>query len=150
METDNFEKTLRKIVAAAEEGSFQLASTYLSQTSQFDKSPILQSYRAYCMAGQTSDRRQLRKAAQLCQEAAQRDPSNSVHHLLMGRILLSMGDRKNAMRIFQSGLKIAPNAKIIAELKGFGTRKPAMFERLERTHPLNRYLGIFFSRLGVR
>lgn len=150
METDNFEKLLQKVITAAEEGSFQLASTYLSQTVQFDKNPLLQSYRAYCMAAQTSDRRRLREAVRLCQESAQRDPSNSVHYLLLGRILLWMGDRKNALRIFQSGLKISPNAKIIAELKHIGTRRPALFDRLDRTHPLNRYLGIFFSRLGLR
>lgn len=80
----------------------------------------------------------------------QNDPGNSVHYLLQGRILLLMGDRKNAVRVFQAGLKVAPNPKIIAEIKNIGMRKPAVFERLERHHPVNIYLGKLLSLLKLR
>jgi tetratricopeptide (TPR) repeat protein len=150
MNTDNFDDILEQVIDAAENGSFQLASTYLSQAGQYANSPLLQSYRAYCVAGLTSDRRQQREAVMLCQESITRDPANSVHYLLQGRILLLMGDRKKAVRVFQTGLKIAPNPKIIAEIKRIGMRRSAVFEKLDRSHLLNVYLGKLLNRLGLR
>jgi tetratricopeptide (TPR) repeat protein len=150
MNTDHFDDILEQVVDAAENGSFQLASTFLSQAGQYVNSPLLQSYRAYCTAGLTQDRRQQREAVIACQESIQRDPANSVHYLLQGRVLLLMGDRKNAVRVFKAGLKIAPNPKIIAEVKRIGIRKSEVFEKLDRNHPLNIYLGKLFSRLGLR
>lgn len=150
MNTDNFDDILEQVIEAAENGSFQLATTFLSQTGEYTNSPLLQSYRAYCLAGLTTDRRQQREAVIRCQESLQRDPANSIHYLLQGRILLFMGDRKNAVRVFQTGLKIAPNPKIIAEIKRIGMRKTAVFEKLDRNHPLNVYLGRLFKRLGLR
>lgn len=150
MKTDNFDDILEQVVDAAENGSFQLATTYLSQAGEYANSPLLQSYRAYCLAGLTRERRQQREAVILCQESIRADSANSVHYLLQGRILLLMGDRKNAIRVFQAGLKVAPNPKIIAEIKRIGMRKTAVFEKLDRNHPLNVYLGKLFSRLGFR
>ena len=150
MDMDNFEYILDEVTAAAENGSYQLALTYLSQAGQYSNNPVLQSYRAYCTAGLTADRRQLREALRLCQDSMQRDSGNSIHYLLQGRILLFMGDRKNAIKVFQTGLKVAPNPKIINEIKRIGMRKTALFEKLDRDHPLNYYLGKLFSRLGLR
>ncbi len=150
MNTDNFDDILEQVVDAAENGSFQLATTFLSQAGEYANSPLLQSYRAYCLAGITRDRRQQREAVMLCQESIKADPANSVHYLLQGRILLLMGDRKNAVRVFQTGLKIAPNPKIIAEIKRIGMRKTVIFEKLDRNHPLNVHLGKLFKCLGFR
>lgn len=150
MNTDYFDDILKQVVDAAENGSFQLASTFLSQAGEYANNPLLQSYRAYCLAGITRERRQQREAVMLCQESIKADPANSTHYLLQGRILLMMGDRKNAVRVFQTGLKIAPNTKIIAEIKRIGMRKTALFEKLDRNHPLNVYLGRLFKRLGLR
>ncbi len=150
MDSDNFEYILEQVTTAAEDGSYQLALIYLSQAGQYRNNPVLQSYGAYCMAGLTTDRRKLREAVRLCQDSMQRDSGNSLHYLLQGRIFLFMDDRKNAVKIFQSGLKIAPNPKIIAEVKRIGMRKTAIFEKLERNHPANFLLGKLLSRLGLR
>ena len=150
MDMDNFEHILDEVTDAAESGSYQLALTYLSQAGQYRNNPVLQSYRAYCAAGLTADHRKLREAVRLCQDSMQRDSGNSLHYLLQGRIFLFMDDRKNAIKVFQSGLKIEPNPKIIAEVKRIGMRKTAVFEKLDRDHPLNFYLGKLFSRLGLR
>ncbi|MBD1401030.1 tetratricopeptide repeat protein [Pelovirga terrestris] len=150
MDTNNFEDILHQVTESAENGSYQLALTYLSQAGQYSNNPVLQSYRAYCTAGLTADRRKLREALRLCQDSMQRESGNSTHYLLQGRILLLMGDRKNAIKVFQSGLKVAPNPKIIAEIKRIGMRKKSVFEKLDRDHPLNLYLGKLFSRLGLR
>jgi len=80
----------------------------------------------------------------------QRDSGNSMHYLLQGRILLFMDDRKNAIKVFHTGLKIAPNPKIIAEVKRIGMRKSAIFKKLDRNNPLNFYLGKLLTRVGLR
>jgi len=150
MDIDSFEDILNEVTDAAENGSYQLALTYLSQAGQYSKNPVLQSFHAYCTAGLTTDRRKLREALRLCQDSMQRDSGNSTHYLLQGRILLLMGDRKNAIKVFQTGLKVEPNPKIIAEIKRIGMRKTNIFEKLDRDHPLNLYLGKLLSRVGLR
>ncbi len=150
MDIDSFEDILNEVTDAAESGSYQLALTYLSQAGQYSNNPVLQSYRAYCAAGLTADRRKVKEALRLCQDSMQRDSSNSTHYLLQGRILLLMGDRKNAIKVFQTGLKVEPNPKIIAEIKRIGMRKTNIFEKLDRDHPLNLYLGKLLSRVGLR
>lgn len=150
MERDDFEEILHQVTSAAENGSYQLALTYLSQAGQYSNHPVLQSYRAYCAAVLTSDKRKLLEAVKLCQDSMQRDGSNSIHYLLQGRILMFLGDRKNAIKTFQTGLKISPNPGIIAEVKRIGMRKNPVFDGLERSHPLNYCAGKLFSRLGLR
>ncbi|MFO7576572.1 MAG: hypothetical protein R6W66_02470 [Pelovirga sp.] len=147
---NEFDEISAKIIGAAEAGSFQLASTYLSQADQYRDHPLLQSYQAYCEASTTDDRARLRAAAQHCLDVLQRDPTNTVHYLNMGRILLCCGERKKAISFFRKGLKAGPSPLIIKELKQLGFRQTPVISRLERDHPLNRYLGRLLSRLGLR
>jgi len=89
-------------------------------------------------------------AAKTCRESIKREPGNSLHYLILGRIMLMAGEKTRAVKTFRQGLKASPNQKIITELKKLGLRKPTVLKTLDRTHPLNRVLGRVFSTIGFR
>ncbi len=147
MQTQEHAKLLNKGIKAAETGQVTTAQAYLEQAANIHQSPEIMSYRAYCLAvGQ----KQLQAALALNRKALDLEPNNSLHFLIMGRILLFAGRRDKAIKAFRRGLKTSPNPKIIAELKKLGLRKEPVFKNLERNHFLNRYSGKLLSRCGFR
>ncbi len=144
---DEYTDLLHKGISAAEKGFIPSAQAYLDQAAQINNSPAVLSYQAYCLA---KGQGRIQAAVQLCRDALDRDPHNSLHYLIMGRILLLSGHREKAIRTFRQGLRTSPNPKIIVELKKLGLRKPAIFQNLDRGHLLNRSLGKLFSKLGLR
>lgn len=92
----------------------------------------------------------MHSAAKICRESIKREPNNSLHYLILGRVLLMAGEKGKAITAFRQGLKTSPNQKIITELKKLGLRKPAILKNLKRNHPLNRVLGRVFSTIGFR
>ncbi len=147
MQTQEHTRLLCKGITAAESGQLTAAHAYLEQAANIHQSPEVMSYRAYCLAlGQ----KQLQAALALNRKALDLEPNNSLHFLIMGRILLFAGHREKAIKAFRRGLRTSPNAKIIAELKKLGLRREPVFKGLERRHFLNRYTGKMLSRLGLR
>ena len=147
MQTEEHAKLLSHGIAAAESGQMTTAQAYLEQAANIHQSPELMSYLAYSLAlGQ----KQLQKALALNRKALDLEPNNSLHFLIMGRILLFAGHREKAIRAFRRGLRTSPNQKIIAELKKLGLRKTPVFESLDRGHFINRFSGKILSRLGIR
>ncbi len=147
MKTDDYQNLLNQGIAAAEQGQFPTAQAYLDQAAAIRRSPEVMSYLAYCLA---RGQRQLQDALKINREAIDREPGNSLHYLIMGRILLLAGRRDKAIMAFRQGLKASPNPKIINELKKLGLRKPPVFHSLDRGHILNRVSGKLLSRLGLR
>jgi hypothetical protein len=52
--------------------------------------------------------------------------------------------------MLRQGLHYGEHINIILELERLGIRKPPIFRKLARAHPLNRNLGQLLSRLGLR
>lgn len=147
MKQDEVEVTIRKGVAAAEKGDMHTAQILLTEAAKQRNTPELHTYLAYCMA--RNDGR-VSVAAKTCRESIKREPGNSLHYLILGRILLLAGEKKYAVKTFRQGLKASPNPKIIAELKRLGLRKEPPFKSLARSHPLNRSVGKLLSSIGLR
>lgn len=145
--SDDYTTLLSKGIAAAEKGQFPTAQAYLDQAAGVRRSPEVMSYLALCLA---RGHKKVQAAHKLCREAMDQDPANSLHYLIMGRILLMAGRRENAITTFRQGLRTSPNPKIISELKKLGLRKPPVFASLERGHFINRVSGKLLSRLGLR
>jgi len=132
---------------AVERGYIKEGLALLNQAAEKIQQPTLESYRAYCLA---HTERQMKEAVKTCQENIEKDPYNSVHYLMLGRIYLFAGDRKNAMKTFRRGLKLSPTPLIIKELKQMGRRKAPLIKALDRNHPLNHFLGKLLSKLNLR
>ena len=147
MSPDQLDDLLQKGIEAAEKGYIHSAQVFLGQVSEHRKTPELQSYLAYCLA---KGQGRMHSAAKVCRESIKREPNNSIHYLILGRILLLAGDKGKAIKTFRQGLRTSPNALIIDELKKLGLRKPAVLKSLKRNHPINRALGKVFGAFGLR
>ena len=147
MMQDQVDILIAKGVEAAEMGHIHSAQIFLEQAATQRKTPEIQTYQAYCLA---RDQGRIHSAVKMCRESIRREPNNSLHFLILGRILLMAQEKNKAISAFRQGLKASPNPKIIAELKILGLRKPAILKSLQRNHPLNRVLGRVFSSIGIR
>ncbi len=147
MRSDEIEDLMHKGIDAAEKGYIHSAQVFFGQVSEHRKSPELHSYMAYCLA---KGQGRIHSAAKICRESIKREPNNSLHFLILGRILLMSGDRRKAIYTFRQGLRASPNPRIIDELKKLGLRKPAPLKSLNRSHLVNRTLGRVFSKFGLR
>lgn len=124
-----------------------LARTCLEQALELEKSPEVCSYLALCRA---KTRGQFSEAIALAKEAVDDAPGNSALYLNLGRIYLLAGDKESALDILRKGMQFDDNQEILKELEIHGNRKPPVFPALKRNHPLNKYLGMLLSRLGLR
>jgi Flp pilus assembly protein TadD len=147
MPNDNWGGLVQQGTAAMDRGDTLTALLTLQDAAKVRTTPALCSNLAYCMA---KERRQIQKGISLCSEALQVEPANPTHYLNLGRIYLLAGKKNAAIQTFRQGLKMGKNGKIVAELKALGARKNPPLPGLSRNHLLNRYLGKFLHRLGLR
>jgi tetratricopeptide (TPR) repeat protein len=147
MSQNQIDDLMHKGIEAAEKGYFYSAQIFLDQVVEHRNTPEIHSYLAYCQAKSEG---RIHSAAKICKESIKREPNNSLHYLILGRILLLSGNRGKAIDAFRQGLRSSPNPKIINELKKLGLRKPAVLKNLNRNHPINRTLGKIFNIIGFR
>lgn len=145
--SEELDELTKKGIEAAEKGYIHSAQVFLGQVAEQRNTPELHTYLAYCLA---KGQGRTHSAAKACHESIKREPNNSLHYLMLGRILLMAGEKGRAIDAFRQGLNISPDPKIIEELKKLGLRKPAVLKSLKRNHPLNRLLGRVFSTIGLR
>ncbi len=112
-----------------------------------ERNPLYCSNLAICLA---KEKREFKKAISLCNEAIKKDPKNSLHFLHLGRIYLLANQKRDAIRIFNMGLRFGENRDIIAELNRFDRRRSPLIPFLDRGHPVNKILGKLTYRLGLR
>ncbi len=141
------EKLFIKGVEAIKNGNVVSALVFFEKATRLDNNPTNRSYLAFCIA---RERGQFKKAISLCEEALNEEPENPVHYLNLGRLYILAGQKTEAMRLLREGLTHEENREIVDELIGLGMRKPPVLPLLKRQNPLNRYLGIILTRLGLR
>jgi len=147
MHVSEIDELVRKGIRAAESGDIHSAQYFLDQAAKHRNTPELHTYLAFCRARRQGN---LPAAARACHESIQREPGNSLHYLVLGRILIQAGEKNKAIKTFLRGLKAGPNPRIISELKKLGLRQPAVIKKLPRNHPLNRVLGKVLKHVGIR
>lgn len=109
--------------------------------------PLWHSRFAYCIAKQ---RGHLTKAFQLCRNSLEHDPDNPLHYLYLGKVHLVAGNTHEALLAFRQGMTHGGSPELERMLEGIGTRKAPVIPFLSRDNLLNKYLGIIFSRFGLR
>jgi tetratricopeptide (TPR) repeat protein len=124
-----------------------LARTCFEQAAVEGRDPTSCSYLAWCRA---KTRGEYVEAVALAEDAMASERENPVHYLNLGRIHLLAGNREQAIAVFRQGIPFDTWGEIARELEQLGSRKPPVIPSLKRSHPLNRFLGLFFSRLGLR
>lgn len=109
--------------------------------------PVACSYLAYCEAKECGN---YRETVALCMDAIKQEPKNPTIYLNLGRIYLLSGHKRSAMRSFHLGLRHGKSPEIAEELRLLGWRKPPPLPFLARDAALNKFLGKFLARIGLR
>jgi tetratricopeptide (TPR) repeat protein len=135
------EVLFKKGLESFAQGDTLSALSYFEKAINIEKSPAVCSYYALCIA---KERGQVSNAISLCKEAIQKEPGNSLHYLNLGKIYLVDNNKEEAIKTFRAGLDYETNPLIVDELNKLGPRKPPILPFLERSNPINRYLGIMF------
>lgn len=112
-----------------------------------EDNPRWYSFLGYCVA---KERGQVTKGVELCMTSLELEPGNPDHYLNLGKVYLVSNNKEGAIRAFREGMVKGGSREIVEKLKEFGARKPPVIPFLERANPLNRYLGLFLKRIGLR
>ena len=128
-------------------GDINAALDNLEKAVLLDRKPLYCSILAICLA---KEKRDFKRAVSLCNEAIKKDPKNSLHFLNLGRVHLLANEKRDAIRIFNMGLRHGENRDIIAELNRFDRRRAPFIPFLDRENPVNKFLGKLTFRLGLR
>jgi predicted Zn-dependent protease len=105
------------------------------------------SWLGFCIA---RERGQHRRGQELCQESLAAEPDQPAHYLNLGRVHLIAGDKAAALRVMREGMTKGEYPQLARMLERLGSRRRPVFPSLSRTNPINKYLGVLLSRLGVR
>lgn len=125
----------------------QAALVHIEKALKLRDAPEWYSYLGFCIARQ---RGQHRKGVELCLASLAVEPDNPLHFLNLGRVHLVKGDKTEALRVLRQGMAKGGGAELVQQLERLGMRKGPLFPGLSRNNPLNRYLGLLFSRMGLR
>jgi Flp pilus assembly protein TadD len=109
--------------------------------------PGWHSYLGYCIA---RERGQHRRGMELCLSSLAVEPDHPGHFLNLARVHMITGDKMEALKVLREGMANGGSPEIVRLLEALGTRKPSLFPMLHRDNPLNKYLGLLLSRLGLR
>jgi predicted Zn-dependent protease len=132
---------------AMEQMNFSAALEELERIPPFARTPSIISAYALCLAEVKGS---YKSATNLCHEAIKKEPKNPEHYYRQGRILLLAGRKKDAIWVMRMGLRHGRHKGIVDTLGSLGIRKPPPIIFLERSNPLNKYLGMLLTRLNLR
>lgn len=124
-----------------------LARRCFEQAMAVEETPETASDLAFCMAKTGGD---FGTAIELAEKALAREPENPRIHLNLGRIQILAGKEEEGVLTLRKGVQLGGGEELYAELSRFDPRKPPPIQALERSHPLNRYLGIVLHRMGFK
>ncbi len=141
------EEIYEKGLQALSNGHDYLALACLVRAANLEKAPLCCSYLAFCLA---KTRGQYCEAIAICGEALEKESSNAVHYVNLGRIYVLAGQREKALETLQQGLQYQRNDEILGELERLGMRGKLIFPFLKRGNPLNKYCGLLLKKLGYR
>lgn len=123
------------------------AMAHLERALKVRDNPTWRSFLGYCIA---RERGQFRKGLELCKSSLREEEENPAHYLNMGKIYLLSGEKMEAIKLFREGLSRGPSEEIERALREIGARKPPPIPFLSRNNPLNKYLGLLLSKIGLR
>jgi tetratricopeptide (TPR) repeat protein len=147
----------RQVKVLLRAGKPEEALTLLQQSmAHFPNVPILLSYYGYLLV---IVERKYRMGIELCQKAIEKHKNESfldqetlypIFYGNLGKAYAAAGKRKEALDALKKGLiyeQDSQNNEIAKELQRMGIRsKPAPIPFLDRSHPLNNYIGRMFYR----
>lgn len=141
---------LRAVKTHLRAGKQKEAYTVLQQAAvQFPSDPLILSYLGCFQA--VVDKR-YRTGVETCRkalillkkhESLDKEMLYPLFYLNLGRAFVAAGKKKDAIEAFTSGLKFdSGNGDLLKELRGLGSRKKPPVPFLDRSNPINKYIGM--------
>jgi len=147
LDTNEAEQQFKLALKALDEEDFTTALAHLEKALELHDNPDWHSYAGLCIALERGD---FPVAEHLCLASIEHDESNPVHYLNLGKVYLAAGKKCKALEILHEGMALGGTERILALLFQLGKRNPPVFRSLKRSHPINKYLGIFLHRRAIR
>lgn len=130
-------ETAKLAIAYAKDRQYAEALQYFQKVTAF--TPEALSYYGLALAMR---RQRLDDATEFCRQAIDRDPIRADYYFNLGQVYLARGEKKLAVRALSQGLRVEPRHSPSLDIqKKLGIRQSPTIEGLDRTNPLNRYLG---------
>ena len=140
-------ETIEEAVQLSRHGEFLQALTRFLEVYGTENAPPLNHPRAaaglshfgLCLA---LVQKKYRPAIELCRRALDLEFYNGDHYVNLARVYLAAGQRRKAVDIIESGLKLLPDHQDLQRVRrslGVRERPPVPF--LNRSHPINVSLG---------
>ncbi len=146
-ESDKAHKEYQRAVLELRSGNTLAALARVEAALKLHDEPAWYPCLGFCIA---KERGHIMKGLALCQDAVAREPDHSEHYYYLARVLLVAGRKPEAISVLRKGLAHGDSAAARQLLHELGIRKPLLFPQLHRDNPLNKYVGMLFSRLGLR
>jgi len=106
--------------------------------------PSYMSYYGLCKALRGGD---IGFGIDLCTKAIKKEFSRAEFYLNLGKVYLSVGNKKSAVNVFRKGIKFEPkNDELNKQLSDLGIRKPAPIPGIDRSNKVNRLLGLLLRK----
>jgi len=141
------EELLSLATAAMEKMNYASALATLEKIPPYARTPVALSAYALCLAEVKGSHK---TASNICHDAIRKDPKNPEHYYRQGRILLLAGRKKDAIWVLRMGLRHGRHKGIVDSLGKMGIRKPPPIQFLDRSNPLNKYLGLMLAKMKLR
>jgi len=141
------EKNFQRAQQELDEGHVLAALACLEAALKIWDDPRWYSRLGFCIA---KERGQLMQGVDLCRTAMDHEPDNPVHLLYLGKIHLLAGRNREALQVLRQGMALGGAPEIERLLEAIGTRRSPVLPFLVRDNPVNKYLGLILSRLGLR
>jgi hypothetical protein len=138
---------LERITNSINDKDYAFALAALEEIPATDRPPAALSAYALCLA---EVRRSFKTPVNICHEAIKKDPKNPEHYFRQGRILLLAGRKKDAVWVLRMGMRHGRHRGIIELLGSLGIRRPPPLKFLQRSNPVNKYLGMLLTKFNLR
>lgn len=138
MVNEELSKLVSQGIEECDRGNTLKALMYLEEASRKERTPLLNSYLAYCLA---REHKNYREAIKLGMGAVNEQPETLVLYLNLAKIYILTGQRNNALKVLRQATKRGRDERIMELIKKLGIRKEPVLSFLQREHPINIFLG---------
>lgn len=105
---------------------------------------------SYCGLLMAATEGKVREGRALCERALTLDFYDPEVHLNLSQVHLRSGQRDHALQVLLRGIRVIPrDPRLLREISRLNPRSAPVFTFLERSNPVNKYLGKARARLSA-
>jgi tetratricopeptide (TPR) repeat protein len=138
MLSKEYSELVSRGIEECDSGNTLGALMYLEIAFSREKTPLLNSYLAYCLA---KEHENYREAINLGIGAVNEQSGNLVLYRNLAKVYILAGQRNNALKVIRQATKRGRDEQIMQLIKTLGFRKEPVLPFLPRGNPLNIILG---------